>query len=160
MPYQADLCSPHCYSLVWSCLTSFIFPASFVSVPFLPCCAWRLGGEVDNRGAGSPDPFLKFTFNLSIAPDWLPASFLAAAVAPKETIFYGFLKPWLSEYLKARVRRIPFELQESATLAHCSHCPLRGWAVGECWWEMGPPTPPADTCLPLWHPEALCENIQ
>lgn len=29
---------------------------------------------------------------------------MAAAVAPKDMTFYGFLKPWLGEYLKVRIR--------------------------------------------------------
>ena len=59
--------------------------------------------DVHLSWVGPVYPILRLVHPNFIAP-LLQAS---AAVAPKEMAVYGFLKPWLGEYLKVRATGLP-----------------------------------------------------
>jgi len=71
-------------------------------------------------------------------------SSLAAFTAPKDKLFYGFLKPWLGEWVPGDGEAAPM----GAPWMELS-VPRRGRAAAEPWGQMGPTPAPADARLPL-----------
>lgn len=135
-------------------------------VPKYPPCGgatppWvHKGGDPCSSGTPNPLQAPKGTGcpPRATRPRWMPSfPSLAAFVAPKDKLFYGFLKPWLGEWgpWAGVGRAAPMGAPQMAQGAS-----RRGRAAAEPRGQMGPAPAPADARLPLRHPQVLREHLQ